>query len=199
VAARVRRHFGSERPLPIAVETLAGFRTGPKWLLERKRGVLPGSRRVLFDFESTTFEGWDQEGLAFEAGPGPAERATPGGVSGASGRRVASSFHPKLGNPARGIIVSPRFAIDRSHLGFLVAGGARGSTRVDLLVDGEVRRSATGASDGVLYEVVWNLEELDGREARVALVDVDPGRYGHIIADRFELFDLLPAEPRSDP
>ena len=40
---------------------------------------LPGSRRVLFDFESTTVEGWDQEGLAFEAGPGPAERAPPGG------------------------------------------------------------------------------------------------------------------------
>ena len=178
-----------------------GFDSRPRWLLERKPDTPRLDRRVLFDFargaprearEPDTpdaLAGWELDGEAFAAGPVTPERAAPRGLEGARGERVLSSFHPRLGAAARGRARSPAFVVDRDRLAVRIAGGARGSTRIELRVEDEVVRRASGGGGAALVEVVWDVSELRGSRVRLVLLDVDPGPRGFVLLDSVELFD----------
>ena len=104
------------------------------------------------------------------------------------------------GDPLTGKIVSPEFEITRDYVNFMVAGGRHtGETRtsVDLVVDGQVVRSAGGRETGNLNWVAWNVEDLVGKRARIEIVDLNTGGWGHILADHFMVADA-PARIRSD-
>ncbi|KHK99963.1 glycosyl hydrolase family 32 [Microbacterium mangrovi] len=62
-------------------------------------------------------------------------------------------------------------------------------TSVNLLVDGQVVRSATGSGSEALDWTSWNLADLQGRQARIQIVDANTGGWGHILADDFRLSD----------
>ena len=151
---------------------------------------------VLGDFERTyEAEGWTPTGDF--AGTQPFR-----GGEGRMGEQSVDTFFGAAsnGDPLTGKIVSPEFEITRDYVNFMVAGGRHtGETRtsVDLVVDGQVVRSAGGRETGNLNWVAWNVEDLVGKRARIEIVDLNTGGWGHILADHFMVADA-PARIRSD-
>jgi levanase len=68
-------------------------------------------------------------------------------------------------------------------------------TTVNLVVDGQVVRTATGANSEVLDWASWNVSEFKGRSASIRIVDNNRFGWGHILADEF-VASPAPATPR---
>jgi levanase len=66
-------------------------------------------------------------------------------------------------------------------------------TGVNLLVDGQVVRTATGANSETLDWTHWDLSDLIGKTAQIQIIDRNTGGWGHILADQF-MFADQPAE-----
>jgi levanase len=154
-------------------------------------GALVGS------FESTyEAEGWRPTGDF--AGTQPVR-----GGEGRMGEQIVDTFFGPGGNngdPLTGRIVSPEFTITRDYVNFMIAGGPHtgaARTSVDLVVDGQVARTASGRETGNLNWVAWDVGDLAGRTAHLEIVDLNTGGWGHILADHFMLADA-PARIRSD-
>jgi fructan beta-fructosidase len=148
----------------------------------------PDGRLLAFDFEGETYgEGWTVEGTAF--GSGPARGTLPGQmeVSGFLGRGLVNSFLG--GDASTGTLTSPPFVISRRYIRFLIGGGKYpGETCMNLLVDGQVVRTATGPNDQPggserLEWAEWEVAEFAGRTATVQIVDRATGGWGHINVD----------------
>ena len=152
---------------------------------------------LVADFEGDTYGDWKVEGEAF--GPGPAAGALPGQmpVSGFQGRRLVNSFFK--GDPSTGRLLSPPFRIERRYLNFLLGGGKDlEKLRVSLLVDEKAVRTASGPNDvpggsEQLAWHTWDLKELDGKSARIEIVDRATGGWGHLNADQFVQSDVRAA------
>lgn len=77
----------------------------------------------------------------------------------------------------------------------MVGGGAYpGETAVNLLVGGEVVRSATGEAEEWLDWRSWDVREFRGQQARVEIVDRHQGDGGHISVDH-----LVQSDRRARP
>ncbi|MGC0334463.1 fructan beta-fructosidase [Streptomyces sp. SAI-170] len=63
------------------------------------------------------------------------------------------------------------------------------ATSVDLIVDGHVVRTATGTNSETLDWASFDLRPYAGKEARIRIVDMNTGGWGHILADRFTTAD----------
>jgi fructan beta-fructosidase len=139
---------------------------------------------VIADFEGKDFGAWKSEGEAF--GPGPATGAFPGQkpVSGFNGNGFANSDFK--GDKGTGRLQSPEFVIERSHIRFLIGGGARfpQQTCMNLLLDGKPARNATGkfTGEGLRY-AEWDVADLKGRTASIEILDTATGGGGHIMVD----------------
>ncbi|MDX3639324.1 GH32 C-terminal domain-containing protein [Streptomyces sp. MB09-02B] len=64
---------------------------------------------------------------------------------------------------------------------------------VNLIVDGKVVRSATGADSETLDWASFDLRPYAGKQARIQIVDMNTGGWGHVLADQFTAADK-PAE-----
>lgn len=157
---------------------------------------------LVADFESETYGDWKAEGTAF--GPGPAKGTLPGQmhVEGFEGERLINSFAG--GDDSTGTLASPPFTIERNYLNFLIGGGAYANeTCIDLLIDGNVVRSATGPNDRPggserLDWHTWDVTDLAGRTATIRIVDQRKGGWGHINVDQLAQSDRRKqAEPAS--
>lgn len=158
---------------------------------------------LIADFEQDTYGAWTVEGKAF--GPGPAAGTLPGQmpVSGFEGERLVNSFFQ--GDGTTGTLTSPEFQLERDYLTFLIGGGGyEGRTCINLLVDGDVVRTAVGpntraggSEELALY--VWDVAELDGKWAAIQIVDNATGGWGHINVDQIVLTDEKPDVPIYQP
>jgi sucrose-6-phosphate hydrolase SacC (GH32 family) len=154
----------------------------------------PGSRlpsgRLLADFEGADFGDWQAEGDSFKNGPvKDFDR-----FSGLVGRGLATSWGS--GDKDQGTLTSPPFVIDRSHLNFLIGGGQHpGETCLNLIVEGDVVRTATGRNSGLLAWHTWDLSALRGQTATLQLVDRHTGGWGQIFVDHIVLGDAAFADP----
>nr|WP_232331384.1 GH32 C-terminal domain-containing protein [Agromyces laixinhei] len=68
-------------------------------------------------------------------------------------------------------------------------------TTANLVVDGEIVRSATGGDSESLDWASWNVREFAGREASVRIVDNNRSQWGHVLVDEV-MFADAPAAPR---
>ncbi len=181
--------------LPDKVKMLVGKYTVPTKLYERRPGdpwqLDRRDRRELFDFESGTLDGWERAGLAFQPGVTAAQHDYQQPIIGHHGHYLVDSFHPDLLDQATGSLTSPEFTIDRARLGFRFGGGSSKNLRVELVVDGQTVRSARGGGQNieVLLPAIWDVADLRGRSARLVITDAEPGSWGHLLVDAFELFD----------
>lgn len=96
---------------------------------------------------------------------------------------IASSF--KGSDEAIGTLTSKSFAIDHDFINFKIAGGKHhNSTAIQLLVNGEIVKTASGNNTGTMTERSWNVSQLKGQQAYIKVVDNERGDWGHIkIAD----------------
>ena len=151
---------------------------------------------IIADFEGKDYGNWIVTGTAF--GTGPAQGTLPSQmfVSGYRGHGLASSFVG--GDAATGTLASPPFRITRRYLTFLIGGGKHpGETCLNLLINGQVVRTATGPN-GVpggterLHWAAWEVADLEGKAARIEIVDQATGGWGHINVDQITQSDKEP-------
>ena len=155
-----------------------------------------GEDLLIADFEGLRYGEWTVKGKAF--GDGPALGTLPGQmeVSGYSGRRLVNSFSG--GDGTTGVLTSPAFTIERNQICFLIGGGMHpGETCMNLLVEGQVARTATGPNDKPggterLSWQCWDVSDLAGREAVLQIVDQHTGAWGHINIDQIIQCDEPP-------
>jgi fructan beta-fructosidase len=139
------------------------------------------------DFEGETYGQWKVTGEAF--GKGPARGTLPGqmAVTGYLGKGLVNSFNG--GDDSTGTLTSPAFKIERKYLNFLIGGGKfPGKTCINLLLDGNVVRTATGPNDQPggseqLEWASWYVSDLEGKNVVIEIVDQAKGGWGHINVD----------------
>ena len=143
---------------------------------------------VLADFEGDDYGDWTVEGTAFGEGPAGGTLPRQQEVSGFQGRGLVNTFLDR--DKSQGKLTSPLFRIERAFINFLIGGGKyKGKTCLNLLVEGEVVRTAVGANSEKLAWKHWNVRDLAGKEARIEIVDQESGGWGHVNVDQIEFDD----------
>ncbi|MEZ6058635.1 MAG: PSD1 and planctomycete cytochrome C domain-containing protein [Planctomycetaceae bacterium] len=140
------------------------------------------------DFESGTYAGWTTTGDAFGDKPQTQKTiANYQGDVGAVGRFFVNSHQVRMkgkGDGHVGTLTSDSFKIERQYISMLVGGGAhQGKTCVNLLVDGKVVRTQTGANDNRMSRATWDVRDLMGKTATIQVVDEELGGWGNIGVD----------------
>lgn len=142
---------------------------------------------VIADFEGKTFnEGWTVEGDAFGSGPAMGALEGQQDVKGFEGHGLLNSFHG--GDDSRGTIISSEFKIERDYINFLIGGGFRPDTYIELLVEGKsVYVSRAVVESETLNWLSWDVKQYDGKNAVIRIVDNQRGAWGHILIDQIEM------------
>lgn len=166
---------------------------------------------VFDDFEAEGYPNWTVEGTAFGDGPVTAARMPDyQGNVGAHGKRLVNSHNTRQGEDVRqadahtGVMTSREFTIERHYIHFLIGGGARpAKTCLNLLVDGQVVASATGRNDNRMSPGSFDVRALQGKTARLQIVDRATGGWGNIGVDHIVFSDqpadgLPPLSERTD-
>jgi len=143
---------------------------------------------VIADFEGKDYGAWVAEGEAMGAGPARGTLANQQRVSGFMGQGLVNTY--LKGDASKGRLTSPEFRVERRYVNFLIGGGNRpGEAEVQLLVEGKVVRSETGADDEKLDWATWDVAEFAGKMARVRIVDEATGGWGHVNVDQIVMSD----------
>jgi MFS family permease len=146
-------------------------------------------------------------GGAFANNPVSRESAGQGSPAGNRGRFI-NSFQESDDDLATGSLLTREFTIQGDAITLWVGGGrAPDAVYVELLVDGERRYSATGCGTEIMGRRLWPTADLQGKRARLRLVDNSSGPWGHLLVDELVQWkrqgprpDELPAEAHaSDP
>ncbi|GHH75189.1 glycoside hydrolase family 32 protein [Promicromonospora soli] len=162
---------------------------------------VPVPATMIADFEGGSYgDGWTATGEAF--GTAPATGTLPGQqeVTGFEGDGLVNTFVNQDGSV--GTLTSSEFEITNDYINFLIGGGhhpisGANPTAVNLLVDGEVLRTATGNDGERLAWSSWDVSELRGQTAQLEVVDQNTGGWGHLNLDSVMLSDT-PAQPASN-
>lgn len=145
---------------------------------------------VYANFEGNTFTPWKIEGDAFgqaptKGAPDPVQK-----LKGYSGESLANSWAQKSDNP-KGKLISPEFTIERNFINFLIAGGNHANeTCINLILDDEIIRTATGKDTDELEWAGWNVSNLQSKTAHLEIIDTNTGGWGHIDIDQIEFSDV---------
>ncbi len=127
---------------------------------------------------------WQATGTAFLHGPAfGSEWLGKLEIENARGDLVASSEKVANGqdDQPQGTLTSPMFKIARKYISFRIGGGDyEHDTCINLLVDGNIVRSATGWRSDRLAPASWDVSAWRGRLACVQIVDSASGDWGHI-------------------
>ena len=151
------------------------------------------SQEVVYeDFEKPTYERWTATGRAF--GDGPNHRPLPEyqGEIGALGRGFVNSHSALARSGDRvatdeltGTLTSEPFTIERPWIHFLIGGGGHaGRTCLNLRIDDQISRTATGRNSNALEWQSFDVRDLVGRKARFEIVDQETGSWGNIGVDQ---------------
>ncbi|WP_055527952.1 glycoside hydrolase family 32 protein [Streptomyces graminilatus] len=159
----------------------------------------PPAGTILADFEGGTYGDWTTTGDAFGSAPANGTLPNQQQVSGFLGGGLVNSY--LNGDSTTGTLTSPEFTIAKKYVNFLVGGGnhpvgSADPTAIELLVDGQVVRSATGKNSEALDWASWNVGDLAGKKARIRIVDENTGGWGHLDVDHIMLSDTK-AQPVS--
>ena len=153
-------------------------------------------RALNFDFETGDLRDWTAEGEAFQGQPveGDAVFGRRKDMrSHHAGRFWIGSFE-RRGDAAQGTLTSVPFVVAQPFLRFLVAGGSRPTTRVEI-VRADTKKvvyQTSGDDTEELKPVAADLSAHVGQEVFLRLVDLDPNGWGHVNFDDVTLWDSLP-------
>ena len=137
---------------------------------------------VIGEFEGADWDGWTAQGTAFGTGPALGRKAWDLDIRGNHGVGAASS--ELAGDAPTGTLTSPVFKIARGYISFAIGGGRyEHYTCLNLIVGGEMVRSATGSNSDTLQPTSWDVRRFLGRQAKIQMVDEASGDWGHINVD----------------
>jgi non-lysosomal glucosylceramidase len=154
---------------------------------------------IVFEtFESDDYRGWTTTGVAFGKGPrGVSTLPAYMGPVNPQGRRIVNSHRTQDGEDVvkadahTGTLTSPEFVIERHFISFLLGGGNHpGKTCVNLVIDGRIVRSDTGADSNVMRLMNWDVREFAGQRARIQVVDDWTGGWGNVGFDDVVFCDV---------
>jgi beta-fructofuranosidase len=138
---------------------------------------------VFADFEGDDWGKWTVTGTAFGSGPAHGTLPNQQAVSGFEGRGFVCSYHGA--DAATGTLTSPEFTITLPYLNFLIGGGNHpGEASINLIIDGKVAYSATGAEFERLRWHTWQLYPVMRKQAHLEIVDKHTGGWGHLQVDQ---------------
>ena len=147
----------------------------------------PRSDILFEDFESG-YGKWKISGDAFGERPAASTLPNQQAVSGFLGKGLVNTY--LRGDDTTGRLVSGPFKVERNFIRFLIGGGAHAHTQIRLLVEDRVVRSAAGRDNERLMPGSWEVRDLQGQTARLAIVDEQKGPWGHINVDQIEFSDV---------
>lgn len=148
--------------------------------------------RVLnLSFETGTLDDWTATGNAFEGQPVKGDSVAPrlpGQTSRHVGQHWMGGFEPSLSDAGTGTLVSAAFPVTAPWASFLIGGGDREGTRVEIVrVDrDQVIHTESGCVRESMHRVHVDLSQHLGAEIRLRLVDEETGAWGHINFDDFQ-------------
>ncbi len=157
---------------------------------------LPAPQRpaiVFANFEGPDYADWKVEGDAFGKGPVKSGQP-PQNISGFDGKGFVDSFTDKQ-DGAQGKLTSPEFTIERAFINFLIGGGAFPETALNLVVGGQIVRSASGRQSEPLEWAVFDVREFEGKKAHIEIIDHSDKPWGHIQIDQIQFEDKPQQEP----
>jgi putative membrane-bound dehydrogenase-like protein len=156
-------------------------------------------RTLNLDFETGDLSDWVAEGRAFERQPIEGDTVHPRRSDSVSGHRgdYWIGTYERFGDGPQGTLTSVPFRVTHPYASFLVAGGAGGALRVELVRadGGDVVFSASGRSAEEMRQVVADLREHSGKEIFVRIRDRASAGWGHINFDHFRFHDVKPEVP----
>lgn len=144
---------------------------------------------LIHDFEGDSYAPWQTTGTAFNAGPARGASLATLEITNATGSGVACSENHESGNSSgndgpQGRLTSPAFEIQRKYISFKIGGGDyERHACMNLLVDGEIVKSATGRNSDAMYAASWDVTKWAGKQAKIEIVDEARGGWGHILVD----------------
>lgn len=147
---------------------------------------------TLFEgFESGNYSNWTVTGDAF--GTMPQTPSTIGSYQGdvkAAGNFFVNSHQKRdggSGDAATGTMTSREFVILHNGIQMLIGGGNHaGKTCVNLLIGGQIVRTATGNNHNQMKPERWDVRELSGQTAQIQVVDQEQEGWGNIGVDQIE-------------
>lgn len=169
---------------------------------EKLQSKEPQRPDIVFEtFEGENYQGWDVEGTAFSDSPiAIADIPVYQGDVGGKGDKVVNSHNVRQGGDVAagdrhvGKMTSELFTIERKFINFLIGGGNHpGETCLNLLVDGQVVRTAAGRDDNRMRGDSFNVSPWIGKQAQLQIVDQVSGGWGNIGLDHIVFSD----QPRS--
>jgi putative membrane-bound dehydrogenase-like protein len=156
-------------------------------------------RPLNLDFETGDLRDWTAQGEAFQGQP--VEGDTVFGRRKDMHSRHTGRFwvggYERKGDRPQGTLTSATFILTKPFARFLVAGGARDATRVEIVRadSGEPVLRVSGDDTEDLKPVAVDLSSHVGKEVFIRLVDRDSGGWGHLNFDEFTLWDSMPPGP----
>jgi len=123
--------------------------------------------------------------------PGPAFGNTPSSgtainqsdVTGFQGKQLINTYDPG-GDYLTGTLTSPPFKIENDFIHFLLGGGNHpGVACINLIVDDKIVYTNTGKNNERLYPYYWDVKKYIGKYAKIQIVDMVTGGWGHINVD----------------
>lgn len=157
------------------------FRRLALWLAAQLLSLplLAADDLVISNFEGSTYGTWQASGTAFQKGPASGDLIRILEIENAPAGGVASSEIE--GDGSVGTLTSPEFRIERPFISFLIAGGDYEIHNcLNLLVDGQIVKSATGWNSDHLIAQSWDVRPWSGKTARLQIIDEARGGWGHI-------------------
>ena len=154
---------------------------------------------IVNDFTTPDYGSWKTTGDAFGKGPLTGDALDKLGITNYRNFAVATS-KPDDASRHPGTLTSPEFTIERPYISFLIAGASsQHALCMNLLLDGIIIKSATGAFSNHLDSTSWDVSSFMGKKVQVQVVHnaADGGGYisvAHIVqTDHPESVPMLKA------
>lgn len=173
------------------------FQLDDEWqqALKPEAQVFPQGQ-IFADFENG-LQGWTAVGSAFANEPTADAQSEQTQMQGFAGQYLLNSFSDK--DKATGTLTSSLFTINSSYINFMLAGGQfDGKLGMNLLIDGQVVRTATGQNSKTFQLHSWDVTDLQGKQAMLQVIDEVSGNWGHIYLDHI-VFSDKPAASKLEP
>ena len=157
--------------------------------------VAPRPDVIFENWEKDTFDGWTVEGTAFGPGPIPqAEVEKKMGKLGGESPRLVNSYLPTGGDMAMGKLTSKPFTIAHNYINVWMGGGnLEGKVGVNLLVDGKVVETQTGAKENPLALHFFDVRKLQGKQATLEIFDNSSEGWAQVGVGRITFSDTAAA------